>query len=72
MIGTGICCPTGEGVIPATDIGGVYAVEEDGLAEQLGNSLSGEDGANKIVGIVVEGSSIAGIRFQEVVRGMDP
>jgi len=66
MVGTGMCCPTGEAVMPAADVGSVYAVVEDGLSERLGNGLSGEDGSNKIVGIVVEGSSIASIKFQVV------
>lgn len=69
MVGTGICCPIGNGVVPVNDIGNVHVIKEDGLAARLGNTLSGENGANQIVGIVVEGSSIASIRFH-VVRGV--
>ena len=70
IIGTGLCCPIEEDInIPTGSSGTVYLQNEEGLAARLGGMLSGEAGATKIAGIVVEGSSIADIRFQ-VVRNI--
>ena len=72
MIGTGIFCDVkDEELTCTTEIGEVYGVNVEGLADRLGGTLSGEEGINKIVGIIVEGSSISSINFQ-VVRGSTP
>lgn len=67
VIGTGLCCEiNNEKTYESTTAGGVYPINEDGIAELLGAALSGENGNNKVVGIVVEGSSISNIKFQVV------
>lgn len=66
MVGTGLCCPINDAEVPKMDAGSVYTLEVKGLAEELGNSLSGDGEVSKIVGIVVEGSSISAVKFQVV------
>ncbi|HRI04907.1 MAG TPA: DUF87 domain-containing protein [Pyrinomonadaceae bacterium] len=65
IIGTGLCCPIGNDVRELnTGVGNVCALKEDGLSSRLVSELSGEPKVDKIIGIVVEGSSIGDIQFQ--------
>jgi len=63
VVGTGLCCSIGEDISADAEVGGVCVVPGDGLAARLGSALSGETTIHEVAGIVVEGSSIANIRF---------
>jgi uncharacterized protein len=67
VIATGLFCETDQNIdIPTTEVGIVYPVDDKTLATKLRSNLSGEESINKVVGIVVEKSSISDIKFQIV------
>lgn len=69
LVGTGLCCDTGEPPEERVEIGVVEQIKTAGLGAQLISSLSGDQNAEQVTGIVVEGSSIGAIKFL-VVRGV--
>jgi hypothetical protein len=69
LIGTGLCCPMDGAIEVPTEVGAVQVVSTAGIGAQLITTMSGDGKVDKVVGIVVEGSSIGAIKFQ-VVRGI--
>jgi len=70
VIGTGLLCDS-KIKVPNSVTGGVYEIvsQDNGYLETLTASLSGDNGATKVAGIVVENSSIKKMSFQ-AVRGI--
>lgn len=66
LIGTGLCCPMTEQPDEALEVGSVQALGTAGLGNQLLTSMSGDGKVDRVVGIVVEGSSIGSLRFHVV------
>lgn len=70
VVGTGLCCPAENTDNMAVTRGMVSeVVTQDGLIEIVRSTLSGDTKSSEVVGIVVEGSSIAEIKFQAVRGG---
>lgn len=69
MVGTGLCCAMDIEHEATGDMGAVFAIDDDGLASRIRDTLTGEGPASQVIGIVAEGSSIASIRFQ-VMQGV--
>lgn len=66
VIGTGILCEATGVLVTGLADGGVYQLsnQQEGLVHAITTKLSGDDLKKRVVGIVVEGSTIDTVRFQ--------